>query len=124
MATYKRFENLIPGLLAGADLSAKQYFPVKFATTAGEVVVATAAAAGVISIIQNDPADGEPAIVPGPGDIVKAVAGVNNIAQGEWLTPNTSGVTDVTTGWVIAQALEASTAVGDLIRVQIVRAKL
>ena len=32
----------VPGLLAGADLSAYQYRPVKLASTAGEVVAATA----------------------------------------------------------------------------------
>lgn len=123
MATTKQFNNQIPGLLAGASLAAAQYKPVVFASTAGEVIVATAAAGGVLSIVQNDPADGEPALLPGPGDICKAVAGAADIAAGEFLAPNTSGVVDTTTGYVIARALEASTAVGDLIRVQIVYGK-
>ena len=124
MATSKQFNNQIPGLLAGASLAALQYYPVKFASTAGEVIQATAAAAGVVSIVQNDPADGEPALLPGVGDKCKAVAGANDIAQGEFLTPNSSGVVDTTTGLVICQALSASSAVGDLIEVEIVKAFL
>lgn len=124
MATSKEFTNQIPGLLAGASLAAKQYFPVQFASTAGEVIVSTAAGAGNVSIIQNDPADGEPALLPGVGDICKAVAGAADIAQGEFLTPNSTGVIDTTTGLVIAQALEASSATGDYISVQIVKAFL
>lgn len=124
MAMFGEFNNQITGLLAGADLSSSQYKAVKFATTVGEVVVATAAAGGVISIIQNDPADGEPALLPGPGDVCKAIAGAADIAQGEFLTPNSTGLTDVTTGYVVAQALEPSTATGQYIKVQIVRAKL
>ena len=124
MATSKQFNNQIPGLLAGASLAAKQYFPVKFASTAGEVIIATAAAAGVMSIVQNDPADGEPALLPGVGDICKAVAGASDITQGQFLTPNSSGVVDTTTGLVICQSLEASSAIGDYISVQIVKAFL
>lgn len=129
MATYSNFNNQYTGFLAGASLAAKQYYPVKFASTAGEVIQATAqvstAGANVpFSIVQNDPADGEPALLPGPGDICKAVAGANDIAVGEWLTANSSGVVDTTTGFVFAKALEASTAVGDYIRVMIIEAKL
>ena len=124
MATTKQFNNQIPGLLAGASLAAKQYFPVKFASTAGEVIIATSAAAGVVSIIQNDPADGEPALLPGVGDICKAVAGASDITQGQFLTPNSTGLVDTTTGLIIAYSLEASAATGDYISVQIVKAFL
>ena len=124
MATSKQFNNQIPGLLAGASLSAKQYFPVKFASTVGEVIVATAAGATVVSIVQNDPGDGEPALLPGVGDVCKAVAGASDITQGQYLTPNSTGVIDTTTGLVICQALEPSSATGDLISVQIVKAFL
>ena len=128
MATSKQFNNQIVGLLAGADLSSAQYKPVKFASTAGEVIAATAqistAGSNAISIVQNDPADGEPALLPGIGDTCKAVAGANDIAQGEYLTANSSGVVDAASGFVFARALEASSAVGDYIRVQILEAKL
>ena len=119
MATTREFNNQITGFLAGADLSSSQYKPVKLASTAGEVVAATAADKAAISIIQNDPADGEAALLPGPGDIAKAVAGANDIAAGEWVVANSSGVVDVTTGFVIGIALEGSSAVGDYIRVLI-----
>lgn len=120
MATTKQFNNQLTGFLAGADLSSGQYKVVKLASTAGEVVAADAADKGAISIIQNDPADGEPALLPGPGDTAKAIAGANDIAIGDWLVANSTGqATDVTTGFVVAIALEASSAVGDYIRVLI-----
>jgi hypothetical protein len=119
MATYREFNNQLTGFLAGADLSSKQYYPVKLASTAGEVVQATAADKAAISIIQNDPADGEAALLPGPGDIAKAVCGTSNLAIGEWVVANSSGVIDVTTGFVIGVALEASSAVGDYVRILI-----
>ena len=128
MATSKQFNNQIPGLVAGASLASAQYKPVKFASTAGEVIAAVAqvstAGGNAISIVQNDPADSEPALLPGIGDICKAVAGANDIAVGEYLTANSSGVIDTTSGFVFARALEASSAVGDYIRVQIIEAKL
>lgn len=120
MATSKQFNNQIPGLVAGSSLAAKQYYPVKLLTTAGQVGVAAAQANTVISIVQNDPAAGEPALLPGVGDVCKAVAGANDIAIGDLLTANSSGVVDITTGFVFAQALEASAAVGNVIRVRIV----
>jgi len=120
MATTKQFNNQITGLLAGQSFAALQYSAVKLASTAGEVVIAAAADKGAISIIQNDPADGEPALLPGPGDTCKALAGESDIAIGDWLVSDTTGqLTDVTTGFVIAIALEASSAEGDLIRVLI-----
>ena len=120
MATTREFNNQITGLVAGADYSAAQYKAVKLASTAGQVVLATAADKAAISILQNDPASGAPALLPGVGDIAKAIAGANDIAIGDWLAPNsTSQLTDVTTGFVVAIALEASSAVGDYIRVMI-----
>ncbi len=112
--------NTIPGLLAGADLSSSQYKVVKFASTAGEVIAVDATTDVALSILQNDPADGEPALLAGPGDIAIALAGANDIAQGDLLGFNsTAQVVDHTTDGrlVIAQALEASSAVNDQIRV-------
>jgi len=124
MANYRQFNNQIPGLVAGADLSSSQYKPVRIsADTAGKVYAATAASALAVSIIQNDPTSGQPALLPGLGDICKAVAGANDIAVGDLLTANSSGVVDITTGFVFAQALEASSAVGDYIQVRVVYAE-
>jgi hypothetical protein len=129
MATYKQMNNQLVGFLAGADLSSAQYKPVKFASTAGEVIaataqVSTAGGGNPVSVVQNDPADGEPALLPGVGDICKAVAGANDITVGQYLTANSSGVLDTSAGIVFARALEASAAVGDYIQVQIIAAKL
>ncbi len=124
MATYRQFNNTIPGLVAGADLSSSQYKPVRIsADTAGKVYAAVSAAKEVVGILQNDPTAGQPALIAGPGDICKAVAGANDIAVGELLVPNSTGLVDATAGFTIAQALEGSSAVGDYIRVQVIRAE-
>ena len=124
MASTTLFRNEISGLSAGLTLAAKQYHAVKFASTAGSVIVAAAATDNIVSIVQNDPTAGQPALLPGPGDVCKAVAGKSDIVAGEWLTSNTTGqLSDSTTAnnKIIAQALQASTAVGDIISVQIAK---
>ena len=68
MANYGQIIS-VPGLLAGADLSAYQYRPVKLASTAGEVVAATAVTDVVVGILQNDPTDGQAASIAGVGSI-------------------------------------------------------
>lgn len=112
----------IPGLVAGANLASSQYKVVKFASTAGQVVVVSATTDSAIGILQNDPASGQPAIIAGPGDIGIALAGAADIAQGEFLGFNTTAqVADHTTAgrFVIGRALKASTAVNDEIPVLI-----
>ena len=112
----------IPGLLAGADLSGSQYKVVKLASTAGEVVLVGATSTRAIGILQNDPADGEPADVAYSG-VCKALAGPTDVAFGEVLGhDSTSRVADHTTDNrpIIARALEASTAANDIIRVAII----
>lgn len=110
----------IPGLVAGADLSSSQYKAVKFASTAGEVVVVNATTDNCIGILQNDPADGEAAVVAGAGSIATALAGVTDLAAGERVGFNTTGqVVDHTTDnrRIIGMALEASTAANDEVQV-------
>lgn len=112
--------NFITGLVAGSSLASSQYKVVKFASTAGAVVAVNATTDLAIGILQNDPASGQPASIAGPGSIAKAIAGVNDLAAGELVGFNTTGqVVDHTTDnrRIIAQALEASTAVGDYVRV-------
>lgn len=114
--------NYIPGLVAGGNLAAAQYKVVKFASTAGAVIAVTATTSVAIGILQNDPTAGQPALVAGAGSIAKAIAGANDIAAGELLGFNTTGqVVDHTTDgrFMIAQALEPSTAVGDYIKVAV-----
>lgn len=106
----------IPGLLAGADLDAKQYYPVRLAaTTAKTVLVAAAATAALIGILQNDPKSGEAASVVCSG-LTKSVAG-GAIAPGDMITVNSTGQCVATTtanNKVIGKAVTAATTAGDL----------
>jgi len=70
--------NLItlPGLVAGADLSAAQYLFVKFASTAGQVKAAAATTDAAFGVLQNDPKSGEEAEVA-IGGLAKVVAGTS-----------------------------------------------
>jgi len=113
----------IPGLLAGASLAAKQWHAVQFASTANEVIscYGTAAADKPIGILQNDPADGEPADVCILG-VSRAIAGSAGIRYNHILGCNTSGVYNTSGGTVgaiscVGLALESAAAVGDLITV-------
>jgi len=113
----------IPGLLAGANLAAKQWHAVQFASTANEVIscYGTATADKPIGILQNDPADGEPADVCALG-ISRAIAGSAGIRYSDLLGCNKSGVFNTSGGTIgaiscVGLALESSVAVGDLITV-------
>lgn len=119
MALTQKYES-IPGLLAGADLSSAQYKVVKLASTANEVVLVAATSTLAIGILQNDPVDGAPADVCVSG-VCKAVAGPTDVAYGDVLGyDSTSRVADHSTDNqpILARALEASSAAGDIIRVQ------
>ena len=112
---------LIPGLLAGEDLSAKQWHCVRLASTANEVLDAYTTTHRTIGILQNDPADGEPAMVCALG-ISRAIAGTALISTGEMLGANSSGVFDTSGGtagadYFVGRALEAANATGDFITI-------
>lgn len=111
----------VPGLLAGADLSAYQYRPVKLASTAGEVVAATAVTDIVIGILQNDPTDGQAASIAGVGSISLAVAGTSVLAVGNALTVNSTGLRPTTTDntAICARAITAAVTKGDLITITV-----
>lgn len=101
----------IPGLVAGADLSAKQYHVVMLVTTAKQVKASTGATAGNIGILQNDPASGEAASVVG-GGMTKAYAG-GNINAGDFVTANTTAQCVATTtanNKTVGKALTGATA--------------
>lgn len=109
------------GVKAGLTLAAHQYKVVKWASTAGAVVVVTATTDTAIGIVVNDPAVNEPANVADDG-IVPAIAGVSDLAVGENVGYDTTGrvvdhVTDNRRS--IGKALEASTAVGDIVLIQL-----
>ena len=106
----------LPGLVANATLAAKQYTPVRLASTANQIITATATTDLIIGVVQNDPAAGEAAVVAALG-VCKAVAGTSTITKGDSLSANSTGVIDVTAGNVIGVALTAPTAKGDIITV-------
>jgi hypothetical protein len=112
----------IPGLVAGADLSAAQFKVVKLASTAGQVILAASSILTQAFVLQNNPKSGEAAEVAYSG-IVKVLAGTSNLAIGEIVgVTSTSTVIDTTTDnrLVIGKALEGSTAVGDVVSVVLI----
>ena len=111
----------IPGLTAGASLAASQYKAVKFASTANAVIVVTATTDVAIGLLQNDPAAGEAALVAYDG-IALGLAGAADLAAGENVGHNTTGqMADHTTAtrMSMGRTLDASTAVGDIVRIML-----
>lgn len=111
----------IPGLAAGADLSSHQYKVVKFASTAGQVIVSAAAANQHIGVLQNDPsAQGQPAAVASIGHCLALASA--SITQGAALTSDTTGRVVTTTtdaanlvGW----AMETVSNANDLVMIRL-----
>lgn len=117
----------LPGVVASADLSAKQYLVGKLASTAGQVVIAgtlnsTTNPGAFVGIIMNKPAAGEEVEFAIDG-IVKAIAATSTIAVGDRLWANSTGrlsdagVTD--NGYFLGRALEAAAAAGDIITIKL-----
>ena len=114
----------LPGLVAGADLSAKQFHIVKLASTAGQVVLnGTSLFAGnFVGVLMNKPASGEEAEVAIDG-ICKMIVATSTIVAGDGIGCNTTskgtdaGTTD--NGPRIAKAIEASAAANDIITVML-----
>ena len=109
----------ISGLLAGADLSSSQYKLVKMASTAGEVVAVSATTDVCIGILQNAPADGEPAEVQVLG-VSKVQAGATAITQGAILGWSSTARATARTAAGSRQnmiGIEASAAAGDIVTV-------
>ena len=125
MAIYGEY-GTIPGLVATGDQSSNQYKVMAFGSTAGTVKAATTAATDtIIGILQNDPADGEPAEVAAWG-VCKALAAAS-VTAGAALTTNSTGQVTVTTtdlDQVVGFAIEASSAAGDLIAILVSRSTL
>ena len=95
MANYGQIIS-VPGLLAGADLSAYQYRPVKLT-------------------------DGQAASVAGVGSLTIAKSGTSVIAAGAYLTCNTTGLVATTSdnALICGRATQAATAAGDLIMITV-----
>lgn len=105
----------ITGLVATGDLSAKQFHPVAFASTAGTVKVAVAVTDKVVGILANDPTDGQAAEIVAVGNAKAKLAA--NIAVGTFLTPNTTGHLKAAASAndrIVGMLLEASVGAGDI----------
>lgn len=103
----------VTGLVASGTLT--QFKVVKFASTAGAVVQVTATTDAAIGILQNDPTNGQAAEIVGLGEC-RALAGVNDLAAGEFIGFNSTGnVVDHTTDnrRIIGRTMQASTGIGD-----------
>lgn len=108
-------QQCLPGLVAGADLSAKQYYFVKL-TAAWTVDVCAATTDIPIGVLQNDPASGEEARV-----CVFGLTKVNSdaaLAAGNLIGTAADGQaaayangTD-TTKYIVGQVVQASGAAG------------
>jgi len=102
---------------AAADLSAKQYYIV--IQSSGQVNLSTSAGAGG-NVLKNKPESGEAAELAVLGTS-KVIAGAA-ISEGAYVTNNTSGkavATTTSTHKVIGKALEAATADGDIIEIEL-----
>lgn len=110
-------------MIAGADLSAKQYF---FVTRASDGQIdPTGAAAAADGVLQNDPdAAGKAAVVASvPGTISKVVVGAA-VADNALMETDSSGrgVT-LAAGKAVAKALAAGGAAGDIIPALLILAR-
>jgi hypothetical protein len=112
--------KVIPGLLAGSNLSSSQYHVVIFASTAGEVVISDGPDNGMVAgLLQNDPADGEAAEVAYSG-IALGITESTAIVFGNVVSSNATGELQIVANdeaKVLGHALETSSAVGDIIKV-------
>lgn len=118
MTIYSDYKT-IPGVVATGDLSSYQYYVVCAGSTAGTVKVATTAASDpILGILQNDPQDGEAALVAYSG-ICKGIAG-GGVTYGGKLTCNSTGMlVDTTTDndEAVGVSLATDNASGDLVPV-------
>lgn len=106
------------GLTASATLATSQYKLVKLASTAGQVVVCSAATDAALGVLVNDPAAGEAANIVVLG-VAPALAEAS-VSAGDLLAASTTGRVKTTTtanNKVIGRALAASGAAGDLISI-------
>lgn len=96
-------------LVAGADLSAKQFYVVK-PNSSGLAVAANATDLNQIGVLQNNPANGQAATVRVEG-VTKAKAG-GNVTAGDRVTSDANGaIVAATTGkQVIGLALTGGVA--------------
>jgi hypothetical protein len=105
----------ITGLVATGDLSAKQFQPVKHASTVGAVKVCDAITDKCIGILNNDPTDGQAADIIAAGNA--KVKCETTLAVGEFLSPDSTGYVKVAASAntrIVGFLLEASTGAADI----------
>lgn len=118
MATYGKGFT-IPGVVANADLSAKQYHVVSLTSTANNVKIAGDVDTAIAGLLQNEPESGEAAEVVCLG-IAKGICESTSISRGAVVTSNSTGEVQATTAdedRVLGIALSAGSAAGDIIDV-------
>ena len=108
-----------PGLVAGADLSAKQYHFVKLNGTGTQVVACNGVTDKPIGVLQNKPTSGQAAEVMMLG--ISKVVGDANLAIDDLIGTSADGQaaayvpgTD-TTKYVVGRVLTENTAAGGII---------
>ena len=113
-------EHEVPGfklgtLLAGADLSAKQFYAVKL--DSNSKLVLSGAGESIAGVLQGKPAADESAEVMVDG-VTKAVAGAA-FAAGVKLTPDANGklITATIGDFICGHAIGTSSADGDIVAV-------
>ena len=105
-------------LVAGEDLSAKQYYFVKI-NTSGQAVLCAGATDKPIGVLQNDPASGEEAVITVVGGS-KVVASAS-IDEGVLIGTASTGKADAktpgtdTTEYVVGTAILAAGADGEIL---------
>ncbi len=119
MGTPFRVDGIkIPGLSAGADLSANQYRFVKPGATEGQMVAIAAAADKPIGVQYDAPTAAGKAIEVACGPIVEVIAGAA-VAYGAEVQTDATGraITLAAAGTAVGRALQAAGAAGDRIAV-------
>lgn len=103
-----------------ATAALTQFVIVKPSTTAGECKIAAAATDSIIGVVQNNPGAGEAAEIAVSG-VCKVLAEAS-VAAGDHVTSSTTGRAKTTTtsnNHVLGVAQEASSAAGDVIKVNV-----
>jgi hypothetical protein len=118
MSTPFRVPGLrIPGLIAGADLSANQYRFVKAGSAEGEVVAIAAATDRPVGV-QLDKPTASKTVDVGSFEITEVIAGAAVALDAEVQTDAQGrAITAVATGYVVGRALTAASDAGDRISV-------
>lgn len=116
----------IPGLYTTTDLSAQQFKVVKLLTTGGQIALLATSVVligSVHGLLQNNPKGTSTLPVAAEvavSGIAKGIAGTSIIKKGDNLTGNTTARLVPTTtdnAVIVAKALGASAAIGDIIPV-------